>query len=327
MSALKSWGRLLRLSLAATAIADIVAGAIFASQGQWIRGPSIWILCLASLCVYHGGMALNDWADRNSDARVRPSRPIPSGSIGARAALGVALVLLLAGPAIAFAVDLCSGGALLVVALLAVVYDLSARDEWLGPALLAACRAGNLFAGMLLGSTARPEGALSPNLPLIALAAPVAYGAYVFCVGRIGRLEDAPAGTRLRPLPWIVGACAFLACAPQMPYRAFDRVPGGPTGFGEFDEWHGPDGVAWLRVASVCLVAIALIAPLRLAWKTRRWEPAQVLRTMGMLLRRLLVFTAALALSTESRTGLIACALILCGYPLSFALRKVFPPS
>jgi hypothetical protein len=49
---------------------------------------------------------------------------------------------------------------------------------------------------------------------------------------------------------------------------------------------------------------------------------------MGMSLRRLLVFTAAATLLCvpQTRAWIVAGA-ILAGYPLSFALRRVFPPS
>ena len=59
---LLAWGRLLRVSLFATAAADPVVGAFLGSGGA---PPGRALLApLASLCVYHGAMALNDLADR-----------------------------------------------------------------------------------------------------------------------------------------------------------------------------------------------------------------------------------------------------------------------
>ena len=72
----RTWGRLLRLSLAPTAIADVVCGGVLSGSAGH-AGLDIFRLVLASLCIYHGGMALNDWADREEDARVRPDRPLP----------------------------------------------------------------------------------------------------------------------------------------------------------------------------------------------------------------------------------------------------------
>ncbi|MGB1126606.1 MAG: UbiA family prenyltransferase [Phycisphaeraceae bacterium] len=47
--------------------------------------------------IYCSGMVLNDFADRNVDAIERPTRPIPSGRITARQALGITIVMLIAG--------------------------------------------------------------------------------------------------------------------------------------------------------------------------------------------------------------------------------------
>src|SRR5512137_294118 len=96
---MKAWGRLLRLSLAPTAAADVAAGAV-AGAGAW-PGRGVFVLMIASLCVYHGGMALNDWADRKEDRVLRPDRPIPAGGVSPPAGLAAGLALLVSGPLIA----------------------------------------------------------------------------------------------------------------------------------------------------------------------------------------------------------------------------------
>jgi len=95
-----AWGRLLRLSLATTAAADVVGGAVYAGQG-WPGMGRLWLPIAASLCVYHGGMVLNDCADAEPDLKTRPERPIPSGAVNPQAALTVAIVLLALGPLLA----------------------------------------------------------------------------------------------------------------------------------------------------------------------------------------------------------------------------------
>ena len=65
------WGALLRLSMSPSAAADAAAGVLLGA-GTWPAGPAPFLLVAGSLCVYHGGMALNDWADRGHDARTRP---------------------------------------------------------------------------------------------------------------------------------------------------------------------------------------------------------------------------------------------------------------
>ncbi|WP_344980642.1 UbiA family prenyltransferase, partial [Streptosporangium fragile] len=54
-------------------------------------------LAAASVLLYWAGMALNDWSDREIDAVERPERPIPSGRVSPRGALGLAAGLTGAG--------------------------------------------------------------------------------------------------------------------------------------------------------------------------------------------------------------------------------------
>lgn len=323
---MKAWGRLLRLSLAPSALADVAAGAVWAQGGFHPTGSGLWTLMLASACVYHGGMALNDWADRAHDARTRPDRPIPSGSVSARAALLVALLLLAFGVFLAWRVASACGAWMSAVAVFAVVYDLAGRGAWLGPLLLALCRAGNLGAGILLGlahGTTHSEAHVELQ-PLVLLPA-LLYGAYVFCVSRVGRLEDAEDGADFDPGAWPWIALGVLVLVPVLPYAPvewnviYDLVP--------VEDAHAPFDALVFRGAALALVAGALAGPVRLLATTRAWTRALVLRSMGMLLRRLLVFTAALALARGTLDGAIVAGAILCGYPLSFALRKAFPPS
>jgi 4-hydroxybenzoate polyprenyltransferase len=282
-STLVAWGRLLRLSLAPTAAADIVAGAVFGAHG-WPTGAALWLLVAGSLCVYHGGMALNDWADREHDARTRPERPIPSGAVQPRGALALALVLLVLGPLLAALASPTAGGVLAGVSVLAVLYDLAGRGAWAGPLLLGLCRAGNLGAGMLVAGRLSPAGAW--------LAA--GYGAYVFLVSRLGRMEDGAEqriGQRPRVLLVLAGLCQLV-----------------PLAF--------------------ALVPLAPLAALRIGWlalRTRAWSRGTIVQAMGSALRLLLCYSASVAWIGGG--AWIAIGLLAAGYPLAWALRQVFPPS
>ncbi|TAJ22128.1 MAG: transferase, partial [Planctomycetota bacterium] len=211
MVSARAWGRLLRLSLAPSAVADVIAGHVAAS-GAW--RPAEWgALAVASLCLYHGGMALNDWSDRAHDARTRPERPIPSGAISAGAALGAALALLACGLVLAWSA-LPPGPrwipCLLVGAIAA--YDLAPRGAWSGPLLLGTCRGANLALGFAAAGPLQPW-----------CAAPIGlYAGYVVAVSRVGRHEDAAAASvELRALRLPLAACALcmlaLAAAPPWP--------------------------------------------------------------------------------------------------------------
>lgn len=310
-------GRLLRLSLAPSALADIAAGVVLGA-GAWPSGPAPFVLMLASACVYHGGMALNDWADRGEDARTRPGRPIPSGAIPARTALALAVVLLALGPLLALAAAPRCGLVLGAVALVAALYDLAGRGPWLGPLLLALCRAGNLGAGLALASTAVPW---RPWL----LLAPCAYGLYLFLVSRLARLEDVEpellARGEVRPGAWVLSAgLALVLVGAASAFLA--AHPGNP----------GPDRYLVELAETLRPFAIATLGALGLFHGLREhggtpWRTPEVQRLAGMALRRLLVCSSALACGAGTLDGLAVALLILLGYPLSFALRKVFPPT
>lgn len=93
---------LVRISLLPTALADAIAGVLLAHGGAFPGWSPFLLQAGASLGVYHGALALNDWADREHDARTRPTRPIPSGSVPAAAALIGGLGLVVAGLACAY---------------------------------------------------------------------------------------------------------------------------------------------------------------------------------------------------------------------------------
>jgi hypothetical protein len=106
----------------------------------------------ASCALYLAGMALNDWADRDVDAVERPERPIPSGRVSARFALGLSAALTATGLGLAAA----SGGrsALRVAAPLAATvwaYDLKLKQTPAGPAAMTAARSLDVLLGACEG--------------------------------------------------------------------------------------------------------------------------------------------------------------------------------
>ncbi|GAA3225640.1 SCO3242 family prenyltransferase [Oerskovia jenensis] len=113
-----------------------------------VRPWRLALLPLSSACLYAGGMALNDYADRELDALERPERPLPSGRISPAQALGVASGLTAAGLVLAGA----GGGRrsfALAVPLAASVwtYDLVAKNHVSGPVVMAACRGLDVLMG------------------------------------------------------------------------------------------------------------------------------------------------------------------------------------
>ncbi|MEV0742225.1 SCO3242 family prenyltransferase [Streptomyces sp. NPDC050549] len=83
---------LIRAPAAFTVPGDVLLGAVTSRQQPNVRTLG---LAASSVALYWAGMALNDWADRHVDAVERPERPLPSGRVAPRTALGVATGLTL----------------------------------------------------------------------------------------------------------------------------------------------------------------------------------------------------------------------------------------
>jgi hypothetical protein len=144
----RAYLELVRLPNLFTAVGDIVAGYLIVSRGVDVAWRDLAILMAASVCLYAGGVVLNDYFDRDVDAVERPERPIPSGRIHERDALKLGVRLLGLGCVFAVGVGMPS---LLVAALLAgciVLYDAKGkRIEYVGSLNMGACRFLNVVLG------------------------------------------------------------------------------------------------------------------------------------------------------------------------------------
>ncbi len=136
---------LVRAPAALTVPGDVLAGAVAAGN---LRPARLAGLAASSVSIYWAGMALNDWADRKVDAEERPERPIPSGRVPARTALGLASALTAVGLGLS---ALAGGRATLktsaALAATAWTYDLGAKNTPAGPAFMAAARSLDVLVG------------------------------------------------------------------------------------------------------------------------------------------------------------------------------------
>jgi 4-hydroxybenzoate polyprenyltransferase len=136
---------LVRAPAALTVIGDTLAGGH--AGGARFTGRR-WLLPAASVLLYSGGMALNDYADRELDAEERPERPIPSGRVSAGTALAVVSGCFAAGLALAAAGGGRRGLGVAVPLVGAIVlYNTVAKSTPLGPISMAACRGLDVMMG------------------------------------------------------------------------------------------------------------------------------------------------------------------------------------
>lgn len=195
---LSSWLQIIRIALFPTIVWDLVAGTLLARLA--FDAHFFWTLFIA-LLVYHGGMILNDFADRRIDAEHRRQRPIPAGKISPAAALTTGLTML--GTAIALAWwQLHAEGFQLTLILCAIVLIYDLGSEWVrrpaGPLLLALARACslNLVAVGALG--------MAWGFEAVGYLASVAYSIYFLFTSRLAGYEES--GTAgMRGLQYILG--------------------------------------------------------------------------------------------------------------------------
>lgn len=135
---------LVRAPAALTVLGDALVGSLSAGRHPGARGIA---LAVSSTCLYTAGMALNDYADAELDAVERPERPIPSGRISRRGALGVGVVLTAVGVGAAFVAGRAAGVVSLALAASLWSYDLALKSTAAGPLAMAACRGLDVMMG------------------------------------------------------------------------------------------------------------------------------------------------------------------------------------
>lgn len=247
--------QLVRLPAVFTAMADVLMGFFFVAPkvpGEILSasptleqpGLALGLLLTASVLLYTSGMALNDYFDRQEDARQRPNRPIPSGRISPAAARRLGFALLGAGCVVGWGAagvigSLEPGLVALAVAGAVLLYDGLLKATVLGPAVMGSARALNVLLGMsAAGAAAWGEAHL---------AAAGGLGLYVAGVTLFARREDqrSPLGPLVGGMLVMGLGIATLALLPQ--WRPL-RVPA--------PAWQLLMTVLGLTIAVRCLRAI-----------------------------------------------------------------------
>ena len=186
-SVIFAYFQLMRPANLFTAAADILAGfavavtvspetiEIIENGRGWFYIPfaeNLLLLIFSSICLYAGGVTLNDFFDADLDAQERPERPIPSGKVPRKAALVMGIALLGCGVTAASSVSFVSGVMALFVALCAVLYDAAGKHKnFFGPINMGLCRGGNLLLGMSAVAGALAQMWFIAIIPVVYVAA------------------------------------------------------------------------------------------------------------------------------------------------------------
>ena len=251
-STLRAYLELLRLPNVFTAVADVMMGAWFVTAsavrpGLPLLRPGVMLLLVgASCCLYLSGMVLNDYFDRDKDARERPARPIPSRRVPESAAQWFGSELLILGVAMAWAASYLIGSArpgviALGLAAAVILYDAYLKQTLCGPLAMGACRLLNVLLGMSVVTTAwEPAGfVVAGGLALYI----VGVTAFARTEATISQRAPLVVGTLI-----IVAGMVTLAWFPNMTPTRVDRQMG---------TWYLFWAVLVLQTAWRCLRAIA----------------------------------------------------------------------
>jgi 4-hydroxybenzoate polyprenyltransferase len=180
MKSVVAFLRLIRLPNIFTTISNVWAGAFIAANGIPETNKMI-LASIASAGLYAGGIAFNDYCDRNYDSLHRPERPIPSGAIRPVSAVIIIIILWLLGLASGFAVSFCVGLISAGIIASAFLYDVYLKKYLVTAALfMGICRGLNWLLGLNAGG--KISGGLY-FLPLIILV-------YIAGLTSLARSED-----------------------------------------------------------------------------------------------------------------------------------------
>ena len=309
-----AWLELLRLPNLFTVPGDPIACFLLVVLIGWGATPhtepvdavgamvSMLLAACSSLLLYCAGLLANDYFDLEEDRRERPNRPLPSGRVQPRSAILVALSLALGGIGAAY----FAGGestALTAAVLAGVVFFYDAigkRIPVLGPLNMGACRG----LSALVGAMAAAEGCLhSVRLETLFPAAGFAVGLtlYIAAVTSVSKKEtgaDRVGMRRFLPVVamfvWVVGTAVGTLFAM----------------------------VGWVPSAALLILACGWTISCAESLKGQV-QPGDVQRTIGRLIRALLLVQAAAA-ALFGVFGWIIAAMLLVFWPLSAIVGKRF---
>ena len=173
------------------------------------------LLLAASTCLYTAGMVLNDYFDREQDARERPFRPIPSGRVSELTAQRLGFGLLAAGVVLGWLAGAASGSFWpgVVATLLAgavFVYHGVLKPTPAARIVMGLCRTLNVLLGM--------SAALDPWTGAH-WAAAIGVGVYIVGVTTFARSEARESG-RMQLALGLATLLAGLGIVTSLPYWA-----------------------------------------------------------------------------------------------------------
>ncbi len=291
----RDWFRLLRAPNLLTVPGDGAAGYLLATGAAAQPDGRLLAVLGASVLFYVAGLLMNDLADRETDRRERPNRPIPSGRVSASTVRNVLLMCLLVG----LALSASAGRWVLIVALLLVgsitAYNLLPRAGPLAVVWMATCRGLNVLLGAAVASAATTlvwTGAMI-----------VAWFVAALTILARHEMSEARPGWRV----WMPAAVILVG------FIAILRLVALP-----------PD--MEMRLAGAFFFAFALAG--LAGWRVLEGGRAMAPSAVGLLISALIPLQAALCLAAGAGAwGMGSAFLLILFWPLNRLLARSFAPS
>jgi geranylgeranylglycerol-phosphate geranylgeranyltransferase len=145
----------------------------FAITKDLIGYETILLIFFSMAFITSAGFSINDYFDRESDAVIKPRRPIPSGVLSLKQVIATSSILFAVGLALAFLINWLSFLILLVDCILLVFYSALIKRK--------SGFAANVLVGLLVGTAfIYGEATSTQTISLVSLSL------YPICFGTIG---------------------------------------------------------------------------------------------------------------------------------------------
>jgi geranylgeranylglycerol-phosphate geranylgeranyltransferase len=145
----------------------------FAITKELLNPQTILLIFFSMAFITSAGFAINDFFDRESDAVIKPKRPIPSGALSLKQVVAVSAFLFTLGLGLALLINLLSLVILLIDSILLVLYSALVKRK--------SGFAANVLVGLLVGTAfIYGEATVLNTVSLVSLSL------YPICFGTIG---------------------------------------------------------------------------------------------------------------------------------------------
>ena len=142
------------------------------NKGNFGSLQAVPLIFFSMACITSAGFAINDYFDKESDAVIKPKRPLPSGTLSFKQVIGISAFLFALGLVLALCINWLSLVIISVDSALLLIYSATVKRK--------SGFVANVLVGILTGTAFLfGEAAISspPNLTLISLSLyPIAFG-------------------------------------------------------------------------------------------------------------------------------------------------------